>query len=252
MQGQNDMREKSARSETTFTAISTRRPKDTSHQGSESGDGSSAGPDRVGLNVAAESGDTALYNAARLGHLEIVRLLLQRGAEAVLPRYGGYTPINAAANNGHTKVVELLLEEHQIDIGKPENEGRGPLYNAAYYGHYEIVRLLLDRGADATVLSNAGFAPFHVASQEGYTKIAGLIVDQTDFDINSPASNGATALYLAARNGQVETVRALIERGADTACQTKDGWTPLNAASNQGHLEVVKLLLEYDRDYILL
>ena len=62
-----------------------------------------------------------------------------------------------------------------------------------------------------------------MASQNGHTKVTELLLDKTDFGINAPASNGATALYLAARYGRVETLRMLLERGAETAILVEGG-----------------------------
>ncbi|KAF2135963.1 uncharacterized protein K452DRAFT_322730 [Aplosporella prunicola CBS 121167] len=57
-----------------------------------------------------------------------------------------------------------------------------------------------------------------------------------------------TPLNSAANNGHLETVKLLLEKGADLSVSNNDGWTPLNSAADSGHLEIVKFLLEKGAD----
>lgn len=58
----------------------------------------------------------------------------------------GFTPLYAAAHEGHGKIVELLLENGGASIDREMSDGSTPLYIAALEGHLEVVELLLDRG----------------------------------------------------------------------------------------------------------
>jgi ankyrin repeat protein len=70
-----------------------------------------------------------------------------------------------AAYNGHLEVVKLLLEKG-ADIEHKDNDGRTPLCVAAYNGHLEVVRLLLEKGADIEHKDNDGRIPFSLASRD--------------------------------------------------------------------------------------
>ena len=56
-------------------------------------------------------------------------------------------------------------------------------------------------------------------------------------------ANGMTALHCAADKGQVETMRVVVELGADKEAKTAHGWSPLHAAAYSGHVEVIKVLV---------
>ncbi|KAK3615483.1 hypothetical protein LTR22_027423 [Elasticomyces elasticus] len=187
----------------------------------------------------------ALYNAAGNGHIEIVRLLLQRGAEAALPRVNGYTPINAAATNGHIKVVEVLLKQEGMDIDAPSDNGGTPLYWASQKGHDEIVRMLLEPGAEAVPPRIDGVTPMSTAATSGRIKVVEVLLRQGGVNIDAPSDEGGTPLYWAANKGHEEIVRMLLERGAEAALPRVNGHTPVSAAAVNGYIKVVEILLDH-------
>jgi ankyrin repeat protein len=103
------------------------------------------------VNAQGEKyGRTALHLAAMNGHLEIVKLLLEHGADvnAKTKEGYGYTALHSAASNGHLEIVKLLLE-HGADVNaKTKYGGYTALHSATMNGHLEIVKLLLEHGAD--------------------------------------------------------------------------------------------------------
>ena len=89
-----------------------------------------------------------LTEAAKKGHLKIVRLLLKAGLDANSHAPSNDPPLIWAAQNGHSKIVTLLLENGaDVDYQKEEN-GLTPLMVAAWKGHGDICEMLLNAGAD--------------------------------------------------------------------------------------------------------
>jgi ankyrin repeat protein len=103
------------------------------------------------VNGESQFGSTPLYTAAVQGEVEIVRLLLEAGADPNKESPGETegTPLCAAASWGRTEVVRLLLE-HGADPNLPERANEVPMTALAWARrkHYdETARVLLDNGA---------------------------------------------------------------------------------------------------------
>jgi len=92
-------------------------------------------------------------------------------------------------------------------------------------------------------------SPFHTAAMIGCTVIVNYILESSNDPhavINLREENfGKTALHFAATNGNFETVRFLLEKGADPIPMALDLWTPMHYAAENGHPDVIKVLLDY-------
>ena len=119
-------------------------------------------------------GRTAMWHAAKNGHLEIVRLLLEQGADKEL---GGpdMTPLRVASAMGHLLVVQLLLEQG-ADIEKADSFGRTALFSASTRGHSDVVRYLLEQGANRDKTNIVGWTPLHWAAFLSHLETAKLLM----------------------------------------------------------------------------
>ena len=79
--------------------------------------------------------------------MEIVKLLIENGADINKSNNDGWTSLYLAVNKRHLEVIKLLIE-NGADINKSNNNGWTPLNIAANNGHLEIVKLLIENGAD--------------------------------------------------------------------------------------------------------
>jgi hypothetical protein len=99
----------------------------------------------INVNVKDDaSGATPLHYAAENGHIEIVRLLLQNGAEVNARSINGYTPLHDAAENGHVDILHLLVE-NGVDLEAQSNNGERALHWAAVNGHLPFIQELISR-----------------------------------------------------------------------------------------------------------
>ncbi|KAJ5438537.1 uncharacterized protein N7458_009535 [Penicillium daleae] len=110
---------------------------------------------------------TPLSSAAERGHLQSVRLLLDRGADPKSADVNGRQPLSWAAQNGHTQVVDCLLEKTRDDIDLEDDTGKTPLCYAAMNGRGDVVGMLLSKGAQHSVKDRDGHDPLHYALQSG-------------------------------------------------------------------------------------
>ncbi|XP_047101143.1 ankyrin-1-like [Schistocerca piceifrons] len=103
-----------------------------------------------------------LIQAAKVGAVEVVRLLLAAGADAGARDESGCTTLHWAAERGHAAVVRLLLSAAS-DPNARSQKGWTPLHFAAYCGRAEATAALLEAGADRGVWTNDGRTPLDYA-----------------------------------------------------------------------------------------
>ncbi|KAL4123477.1 hypothetical protein PRIC2_009332 [Phytophthora ramorum] len=161
--------------------------------------------------IAHRTGDTLLALAVQSGHLEVVRYLVEQGANREATGWLDKTVLMLAASLGHLEVARYLVEQGAKKEAT-DNQGKTALIWAACHGRLDMVRYLAEQGAKKDA------------------------IDQ----------NGNTALIWAACHGRLEVVRYLIERGAKKDAKDQNGNTALIWAVNHGHLEVVHYLVQQD------
>lgn len=108
-----------------------------------------------------EKGETPIIPACAKGNVKLVLGLLKQGHSVNTGDALGWTALHEASNYGHVDIVNVLLD-HGADInnrGGPCCEGITPLHDAAACGHLDVIDCLLDRGANPLVRTNNGDTP---------------------------------------------------------------------------------------------
>ena len=118
---------------------------------------------------------TPLFEAAKNGHTDIVRLLLDKGAQPDIPNDYGDSPLKAAAGNGHKEVVKLLIDSG-ADPNSVDGDKNTALHDAAIMGHNDVIQKLLDIGADPNISNRWGHTPLHNAVRIGHKNTAVLLL----------------------------------------------------------------------------
>ena len=107
-----------------------------------------------------------------------------------------------------------------------------------------VVRVIqsLDLGADVNAQSeNNGYTPLIWASSRGHTETVRLLLE-AGADVNLTANDGQTALMRAADYGHAEVVELLLKSGADVNAQNENGITAMKLATLKGHTQIILLL----------
>lgn len=188
-----------------------------------------------------DQGRTALWHAAQRNRIEVVRLLLDHGADANARDSAGAPVLFLAAGGGRREIVDLLLQKG-ADIGTRNDAQETALHVAANYGRAEVAALLLDRGADIEARTKYQYTPLQYAAWQPRQEIIDLLLAQ-GANPNSTGDNGSTALQAVAGSGRTAAVAALLQKRADPDAATSAGETPLHLAARGGHFETVQLLL---------
>ncbi len=223
---------------------------------------------RADANTAEADGTTALMWAARAGEVDVVRQLLKAGANVRAANRYGVTPLTLAATNGDAAITRLLLDAG-ADANTSFPEGETVLMTAARTGTPEVLQLLLDHGAAINAREGwMGETALMWAAAENHPDAVTLLIKR-GADLNARSNlltfpkylfngstmvstplprGGMTALLLAAREGAVDGVRALVEGGANLDITDPDKTTPLVMAIINRHNDVAKFLIEHGAD----
>ena len=205
----------------------------------------------VGADVNAIGGgfETALIAASCNERIEIATLLLGKGA-LVNSKSSRGTVLQRVVKKGSTEILRLLLEHGaDVNISAPDHSGYlgTALQIATSAGHMEKAEMLLEYGADVNIGKNVGDTLLQDASSKPNTKIAQFLLKHgADVNIMNPSKG--TALMMASFKENTGIVQLLLEHGADVNIVGPDGTTALQTASKRGYTEIVRLLLEYSAD----
>jgi len=191
--------------------------------------------------------------ACLYGHLDAARLLIDTGkADLESVDIMNRTPLFKAAKSGQVDLVNLLLDRG-AQLCRQDADGETALWPAIRWGRTEVVELLLSRNESAR-LDRAAQCP----RLSALSLAASMIEDRTTIiesllrhgaDLSARDENGYRALDFAAMEGAPENLRVLIRHGADVNSPDAAGtWTPLSTAARHGRADVVELLIEHGAD----
>ncbi len=233
-------------------------------------------PDQVGIKDARNN--MPLHLAASGGNLEIVKMLVEAGADVNAGDNENDTPLHISAMDTSKAAISYYLLEHgasvnyedqfkttpfhfaaiggdialislMLDKGANVNAANAnritPLCYAAGRRHPEAVRLLLSKGADINHIKNHGERPVFDAARGGLVEIMEIFI-QNGADINVVDSNNIGLLVPAAEfDRNVDMISFLINKGLDPNAASNNGLTPLLLASWRGNINIARALLDH-------
>ncbi|CAM9856850.1 unnamed protein product [Chrysoparadoxa australica] len=194
------------------------------------------------IEAKDEKGWRALMFAARNGHIKVIDVLLEKGADRCAANMDNDTALIIAARHGHKEVIDALLKK-RININAPNNVGWTALIMAAAHGHKECVLALLGGGAYIEYNNNRCGTALMLAAFYGRKEVVLALLEwkkKADIvNIEAATKIGNTALMYAARNGHKEVIDALLGRGAKKNTENMDNDTALPKAAQNGHKGVI-------------
>jgi ankyrin repeat protein len=185
---------------------------------------------------------TALHLAVKFNHVDLAKLLIEKGADIEAANPAGWTALHFTAWLNRYEIAQLLIE------AGAKIEARGvyswtPLHRAACYNRVDVARLLIENGADIEAKTKDGRTALHLAAQGNSLKLAKLLIEN-GADVDAKDKVGRTVLHHSAHRNSYEVAKLLIEMGATVDLSANDGLTSLHLAIHKGNLDVARILLE--------
>jgi len=199
-----------------------------------------------GLSLSRYARITLLHLAAWNNEHELVKLLLEFGADVNAKNIRGWMPLHIAVQENAAEAARLLIE-HGASVNAKDEDGLTPLHGAAGQNAVGVAQLLVARGADVNAKSKNGRMPLHTAVLENAAEAARLLIEH-GASVNAKDENGLTPLHDAAGKNAVDVAQLLIAHGADVNATSKNGQTPLHTAAWERATEAAQLLMAHGVD----
>ena len=155
-----------------------------------------------------------IFEAACIGDTETVSQLLDTNP-AILNSFSsdGFTALGLASFFGHLSLVKLLLDKGANPTIAANNQFKvAPIHSACAISAFDIAELLIKHGADVNAKQMQGVTPLHSAAHNGQTKLSKLLIDN-GADINAKMDNEQTPLFMANEKDFQETAELIIKHG---------------------------------------
>ena len=199
-------------------------------------------------DVTDEKGCTPLYKACGAKTEDCALHLIQYADNVTnLGTKIGKTPLRKAAARGHRKVVESIAQKHGGDMAvltSRDNQERTPLHAAAQYGRKDVVEFLLQQGVPPIAYDKNKQTPL-LACFNGWSETRSKDYEAVCvllLDAEGQPRPDAGLLHIAAARGSVPVIELLMNKGADPLAQDEHGWTSIQISQHYRHDEATKLL----------
>jgi ankyrin repeat protein len=208
--------------------------------------------DGVDVNAKTREGKTALLYACKENQIANVKKLIENGADVKMVDDQRMNALHYACKslNVNTEVIDLLIS-YGVDVNAKSQDEQTALLYACKESQIKNVRKLIERGADINAVDNQEMNALHYAcwSVNVNTEIIDLLIGK-GVDVNAKTLDGKTALLYACKEGYIENVNALLERGADVNMVDNHEKSVLHYVSlcRNRNAEMMDLLMNYGFD----
>jgi ankyrin repeat protein len=179
------------------------------------------------VHLADDKGIQAVHSAATTRNISMLELLIEHGADINAQSPRG-TPLLMAVDSNEPETASFLLERGADPNGA--RDGWSPLTAAVDLNSTEMIQALLDHGANVMFKDSDGWTALHMAAMNGNNRILAMLLDAPGADIDVATEEGRTLVHQAAKSGRTDTLKWLVERGANVTAVNASGETALDLA----------------------
>mmetsp|Transcript_1031 Transcript_1031/g.1431 ORF Transcript_1031/g.1431 Transcript_1031/m.1431 type:complete len:931 (-) Transcript_1031:120-2912(-) len=193
-----------------------------------------------------EKNSKDLYDGARNGHADIIRLLVAKNADVNYLTSDKFFPLYVGASNGKDDAVEALLDA-KADVNKAREDGATSLLIGAQRGRDTCVRHLIGAKAELDKAMTDGCTPLYIAAQKGESTCVKTLLD-AKASPEKAMKDDCAPIFIASQHGHNDVVRSLIAAKAKVDHCMNDQSSPVFIAAQKGHEECVKSLIAAKAD----
>ncbi|XP_071842194.1 uncharacterized protein [Apostichopus japonicus] len=176
---------------------------------------------------------TPLHLAAITNNIEVIRIMLESGANPNEADRNGQTTIHHACYNRNSPCMSVIFKysTFKIDLEKKNFNGHSALHVAVDKRDKVLVRMLLENGANVNAMdSRNGWTPLFIAVANQDIGMLGILVEFRA-KVNAQSYSGNSALHIATGRGYTDVVKVLVQYGADLSLKNSHWETPVNVAN---------------------
>lgn len=185
-----------------------------------------------------------LIDAAYEGDYSKILDCLNKGAKINFTDEYGKSALIYVVEKNDLNLVKLLVDRGaNINLIPNLNFGMPAIITSAKYGYFPISKYLIEKKANLNVRNKFGFSPLHFAALYNDTLLLEELLNN-GANYNDTTNNGETPLLIAAYNGSLQALNYLINVGVDINTSDKYGFTPLMVSCQFGHIDIVYSLIQ--------
>jgi ankyrin repeat protein len=152
--------------------------------------------------------EESIHDAALKGDVETARRMLDANPQRINARNKlGKTPLHQSLTGGNDEIIKLLIERG-ADVNAQDSTGMTPLHIAAWWSVTAHAKILIDHGANLNSIDKFGDTPLHTAAMNGRGKMCQFLIT-SGAAMDAKNLDGQTPLDLAKREGQEESTRVI-------------------------------------------
>ncbi|PAA92194.1 hypothetical protein BOX15_Mlig008053g1 [Macrostomum lignano] len=201
----------------------------------------------INLDQQSSRGFTALMKSVFENSVQLAHLLIDRGAKLDLASNSGFTALHLCAQLDRREIAQRILAKAPPEMvnqpTKPEFKGNTALILASLNGHAKMVQLLHENGADPNFANSEGCTALDQVSGSDSKELLKLLQSWSSQSRNKPTAPAGLSLADAIRKDDLESVRKLAKSETVTNVDRTTGRTPLMLAAGLGKTESLKVVL---------
>ena len=192
-------------------------------------------------NTQDKTGNMPLMEAIAVGSVDVVAILLDAGSSPNIPNNAGFNAVNQCAQYGHVEILDLLVRAGGQLVS--DDMFTSALHSAAFWDEAEILRVMLTKyKVPVNTLSKINTLPVHPAIRKGHSSCLRVLIEEgANISFKSPLT-GDTLLHLAVRENQREAVRLLVKARLNQDEFDNENLTPLMLAVQLNRHDLIPIL----------